>query len=66
MAPIGLERNRVRLASYDARWPDLFGVEAAALRDIQLKRELAAKYPEDRLAYTDAKDSFVASAPGVF
>ena len=30
----------------------------------KLKRELAGKYPDDRVAYTDAKDQFIAAAVG--
>ena len=43
-------RNRLRSE------PELAGAY------VELKRTLAARYPNDRLAYTDAKDHFVAKA----
>jgi GrpB-like predicted nucleotidyltransferase (UPF0157 family) len=44
------------------RFRDSLRFDSALARSYaELKRTLAAKYPDDRLAYTDAKDQFVAA-----
>jgi len=58
LAPLGSRRFRDELAFRDR----LRGDPALAERYVELKRELAGKYRDDREVYTEAKAPFIAEA----
>jgi GrpB-like predicted nucleotidyltransferase (UPF0157 family) len=60
LAPVGGRRYADELAFRDRLRAD----PALAARYAALKRELAARFPEDRDGYTDAKSEFIRAALG--